>query len=160
MADALITTDDLELAFNGSTEMLRRLCGDDGAGSYRTDRADYGIAVASEEMYGILLSGFDSNERVQALAAGDVAVRHAGAMIWRDVLAQGKDEFRLPDGGNVFSPDARKARDMLREKARGAKRSSAEETAAVGQSGLLRPRSAQRTTSGTFTDSCGKPVGF
>lgn len=160
MAADLITTADLLLAFDGSTEQLRRLAGNDGTGQPRADRVAYGIAAASEDAYGILLSGFDTNTRVQALAAADVGVRHAIAMIWREKLAEGKDEFRLPDGSTIYSGDARRARDLLREKARGARRSSAEANASVGQSGLLRPRVRQGATPSIFTDCHGKPVGF
>ncbi len=161
MADPLITPDDLALAFDGSTEMQRRLAGDDGTGQPRADRVAYGIAVVSEEGYAILLSGFETVERVKRLAANDIAVRHALCMIWREVMAQGKDEFRLGDGSTVFSPDARKARDLLREKARGARRTSAEEVTpdGPGQSGLLRPRSAHRIPS-VILGSNGRPVGF
>lgn len=160
MAADLITTADLLLAFDGSTEQLRRIAGDDGSGQPRADRVAYGITVASEEVYSILLSGFDTNVRVQELAANDVSVRHAAAMIFREKLVEGKDEFRLPDGKTVFSNDARVARDLLREKARGARRTSAEAVSTVGQSGLLRPRARGGGAKSIFTDPCGKPVGF
>ncbi len=160
MAAALITEAHLLLALDGSAEQLRRLAGDDGTGTARADRVTYGIAVASEEAYGILLAGFESVERVQALAAEDVAVRHAIAMIWRETLASGKDDFRLPDGKTIFSADARVARDLLRAKAQGARRSSAEEVAAVGQSGLLRPRASSVQRSYLTDPTSGRPVGF
>lgn len=160
MADPLITVDDILAALDGGEETLRRLAGDDGTGSYREARVDYAITVASEEAYGILLSGFDSNARVKALVAADVAARHAIVMIWREVITQGKDEFRLPDGRTVFSADARIGRDALREKARGAKRTSAEEVTGVGQSGLLRPRASAGPMRSIFRDSRGRPVGF
>ena|SRR6185369_133195 len=162
MADPLFTTDDLTLAFDGDTEMQRRLAGDDGTGQPRADRVAYGIAVASEEGYGILMSGFDTIERVQRLAANDIAVRHALCMIWRETLAQGKDEFRLPDGTTVFSPDARKGRDLLREKARGARRTSAEQVTpnGPGQSGLLRPRASHTQSSVLRDPATGKMTGF
>jgi hypothetical protein len=161
MADALITTADILLALDGSTEQLRRLAGDNGAGIARTDRVDYGIAVASEEAYGILIAGFDSVERVQALAAEDVLVRHAIVMIFRFTLADGKDGFRDPASGRcIFEASARAARDALRAKASGAKRTSAETVPGVGQSGLLRPRTATNPAPSLFTDRCGRPVGF
>lgn len=160
MADPLITSADLLLALDGSAEQLRRLAGDDGTGVAREDRVAYGIDVASEEAYGILLAGFESVERVQALAAADVSVRHSIAMIWREVLAAGKDDFRLPDGKSIFSADARVARDQLRAKAQGARRSSAEEVATVGQSGLLRPRAASVQRSYLTNPTTGRPVGF
>lgn len=162
MAAALITSADLLLAFDGDTEQLRRLAGDDGTGEPRADRVTYGIAVASEEMYGILKAGFGSNERVQLLAANDPSVRHAGAMIFREVLADGKDDFRLPDGKTIFSASARVGRDTLREKSRGAKRTSAEEVTpnGPGESAVLRPRSSSGNARSILTDSRGRPVGF
>lgn len=164
MADALFTTDDLKLALAGGDETLRRLAGDTGATDPTPDpvRVAYGIDVASEELYGILRSGFETNEKIAFLAANDPSVRHAGCMIFREVLGQGRDEFRLPDGTCVFSPDARKARDLLREKARGALRSSAEEVATngPGRSALLRPRTATPPPSLILDRTTGRPRGF
>ena len=71
MAAALITEDDIKLALDGTAETLRELAGDDGTGAARADRVAYGIAVASEDAYGILLAGFGTVEKVQALAAND-----------------------------------------------------------------------------------------
>lgn len=162
MADPLITTADLLLAIDGNTEQMRRLAGDDGTGVARADRVAYGIAVASEEAYGILRSGFETNEKIVYLAANDPSVRHAIAMLWREALAQGKDEFRLPDGSCIYSGDARRARDLLREKARGALRSSAEEVATngPGRSSLLRPRTATPPPSLILDRTTGRPRGF
>ncbi len=160
MAADLITEAHLLLALDGGVQTLLELCGDDGTGVRRADRLAYGIEAASEQGYGILLAGFTTNERVQALAASDTAVRHALAMIFRDVLAQGKKEFRLGDGKTMFSEDARQARDLLRGKSSGAPRSSAETTTDVGQSSLLRPRSSRGNTRSVLTDSNGRPVGF
>lgn len=161
MAADLITTANLLLAINGGNEELRRLAGDDGTGSYRTDRVAYAITVASEQAYGLLMAGFSTVANVQALAANDVAVRHAIAMIVREVLAEGKEQFRLPDGKTVFSDDARRARDVLRGKSTGAPRTSAEEVSpGPGQSTLLRPRASSGPKPSVFTDCNGKLVGF
>lgn len=160
MADPLITAQQLIDRFDRGEEDLRRFAGDDGAGSYHVGKVTEGIAVASAETYGILLAGFDTNERVQALAANDPEVLNALARLVRYHLTVFKDDFRLPDGKSVFSSDAREARDALREKARGAKRSSAEATAAVGQSALLRPRGSSGPRRSILTDASGKPVGF
>lgn len=162
MAAPLITTDDLVLAFDGNAEELRRIAGDDGTGTARADRVAYGIGVASEEGYGILRAGFVTNEAIQRLAANDPAVRHALAMIFREVLAQGKSEFRLPDGQTVFSGDARRARDLLREKSRGGVRTSAEEVTpnGPGESSLLRPRTANTQRSVLTDPRTGKVTGF
>lgn len=162
MATDLFTQADLLLAFDGTAETLRELAGDDGTGVARADRVAYGISVASEEMYGILRAGFPTNEVVQNLAANDPSVRHAGAMIFREVLASGKKEFRLPDGTCQFTPDARRARDMLREKSRGALRTSAEEVTSngPGRSSLLRPRTAHTLPSVMLDRITGLPRGF
>ena len=161
MADPLFTSDDIKLALEGGDAQLRRLAGDDGTGAPRADRVAYGIAVASEEGYGILLSGFGTTLAVQRLAAADPLVRHALVMIWRETLAQGRDEFRLPDGACTFTPDARRARDLLREKARGGKRTSAEEaTNGPGESALLRPRATSVIPSKIISSTTGKPIGF
>jgi hypothetical protein len=82
------------------------------------------------------------------------------AVLVRYRLTRFKDGFRLPDGRSVFAGDVREARDDLREKARGAKRSSAEDAPSVGQSGLLRPRGSSGSAKSVFTDCNGKPVGF
>jgi len=160
MAAALISEDDLKLAIGpGADEQLRQLAGDDNTGAPIAARVTYGIDVASEEAYGLLLSGFETNERIQALAENDPLVRHSIAMIARETLAMGREQFRLPDGKCCFSPDARVARDALREKSRGAKRTSAETTAA-GRSALLRPRGSDGGVRSYLTDSCGRPRGF
>lgn len=160
MANPLITVQQIIDRYDGGAEALRRFAGDDGAGSYDAAKVTDAIASASAEAYGILLSGFDSNDRVEALAGADPEVLAAIARLVRYHLTIFKDGFRLPDGKSVFSADAREARDALREKARGAKRSSAEATATVGQSGLLRPRGITGPQKSIFTDPCGKPVGF
>lgn len=160
MADALITSDDLLLALDGGTEQLRRLCGQEGDGSPRADRLAYGIAVASEEAYGLLLAGFPDVAQVQALAAADISIRHAVAMLFREKLAEGKDEFRLGDGSTVFSVDGRRARDLLRSKASNATRSSAEEVPGVGPSAMNRPRSSSLGCAPVITERNGRPVGF
>lgn len=164
MAADLVTQADLLLALAGGTEKLRQLAGDTGTSDPTpdADRIAYGIAVASEDAYGILLSGFPTVETVQHLAANDPSVRHAVAMIFREKLAEGKDEFRLPDGTCVFAPDARRARDLLREKSRGAKRTSAEEVTpdGPGRSTLLRPRAATGDRSSFRDPNTGRPVGF
>lgn len=158
MAAPLITQDDLILALNpGGTEKLRQLAGTDAAGQPNADKVAYGIEVATEEGYELLLGGFQTNERVQALAATDVAVRFRLCMIARYAMAEGNEQFRTPDGKNQFASSAREARDGLREKSRGAKRSSAEGTevsgAKVGQSSLLRPRASKK--GGSMFDKCG-----
>ena len=151
MAANLITQNDLVLALNpGGTEKLRQLAGDDGTGQPAAANVAYGIGIASEEGYELLLSGFETNERVQALAAADQVVRFRIAMIARYVMAEGNEQFRTPDGKNQFASSAREARDALREKSRGAKRSSAEPSAGVGRSGLLRPRGSSGGTSSIF----------
>ena len=161
MAADLITEDDIKLALDGSADTLRELAGDDGTGAPRADRIAYGIGVASEDAYGILLAGFGTVEKVQALAANDPSVRHAVAMIFREKLAEGKKDFRLPDGTCSFAPDARRARDLLREKSRGAQRTSAEETTnGPGRSSLLRPRSANAIPSRMLDSTTGRPRGF
>lgn len=161
MAADLITEADLLLAFDGNAEQLRRLAGDDGTGTARADRVAYGIAVASEDAYGILLAGFTTVEKVQALAERDPSVRHAIAMIFREKLAEGKDEFRLPDGSCIYAPDARRARDLLRGKASGAPRTSAESaTNGPGPSSLLRPRTATPPRSLMLDAITGRPRGF
>jgi len=155
MAADLITTDHLKLALGpGATEKLRQLAGDDGAGQPDTTRIAYGITAASEQAYGILLSGFGTNEAVQALAANDTDVRHQISMIAREVMAEGNEQFRTPDGKNQFASSARTARDVLREKARGARRTSAEAAPGVGRSRLLRPRGSDGGTPSIF--GCGK----
>lgn len=162
MAEPLITEADLLLALDGGAETLRELCGDDGNGVRRADRLAYGIAVASEQGYGLLMAGFTTVERVQALAAEDTAVRHALCMIFREALASGKKEHRLPDGKTVFTPDAAIARDLLRGKASGSPRTSAEEVPTVGASSVLRPRasSLQPARPALSVRSGGRPVGF
>ncbi len=162
MAAALITQADLELALEGGSETLRELAGDDGAGGPRTVRVEYAIAVASEEAYGLLKSGFPSNDQVIALVGADIAVRHAIAMIARDVLTQGAREMRLPDGSTQFSKDAMRARDLLRGKGSGSPRTSSEELPAVGLSAMLRPRASSLSTSSTaaLATRNGRPVGF
>lgn len=147
MGDPLITIDNLKLALGaGATEQLRQLAGDDGTGQPDATRVAYGIAAASEQTYGILMGGFGTEEQIVALAANDVDVRHQVAMIAREVLAEGNAQFRTPDGKNAFASSARVARDVLREKSRGARRSSAEGTTAGGvtvqRSSLLRPRAS------------------
>ena len=161
MAADLIAEADLLLTFDGNAEQLRRLAGDDGTGIARADRVAYGIAVASEDAYGILLAGFTTVEKVQALAERDPSVRHAIAMIFREKLAEGKDEFRLPDGSCIYAPDARRARDLLRGKASGAPRTSAESaTNGPGPSSLLRPRTATPPRSLMLDAVTGRPRGF
>lgn len=155
MADALITQDDLILALgSGGTEKLRQLAGTDATGAPVAERVTYGINVASEEGYEILLGGFLTNERVQALAADDVSVRHRLCMIARAAMAEGNEQFRTPDGKNQFASSARESRDGLREKSRGAKRSSAEGGSA-GKSAVLRPRSSNGGTTSIFPRSGG-----
>lgn len=144
MAALLLSQDDLLIALNpGGTEKLRQLAGTDATGAPNADKILYGLSVASEEGYELLLGGFETNERVQALAAADVSVRFRLAMIARYALAEGNEQFRTPDGKNQFATSAREARDGLREKSRGAKRTSAEGGAA-GQSTLLRPRGSNK----------------
>lgn len=161
MADALLTIQQLIDRFDGGAEALRRFAGDDGTGSYDAGKVAIGIAGASEEAYGILMSGFGSVERVQRLAANDAEVIDALAHLVRYRLTRFKDEFRLPDGRSVFYPEAREARDLLREKARAGKRTSAEEVTpdGPGQSGLLRPRAAHRRVS-VLRDCNGRSTGF
>ena len=150
MAAPLITQADMIAALgSGGTEKLRQLAGTAADGSPVADRVTYGIAVASEEGYEILLGGFGTNERVQALAADDISVRHRRCMIARCAMAEGNEQFRTPDGKNQFASSAREARDGLREKSRGAKRSSAEGGTA-GKSAVLRPRSSNGGTCSVF----------
>jgi hypothetical protein len=151
MAADLITTDDLLLALgSGGTEKLRQLAGTAADGTPVADRLAYGLSVASEQAYGILMSGFVTTAAVAALAAEDVDVRHQIAMIAREVLAEGNEQFRTPDGKNSFASSARTARDVLREKARGARRTSAETAPGVGQSRVLRPRGSDGCTTSIF----------
>lgn len=162
MATALITAQNLIDRLDGGAEELRRLAGDDGTGVYDATAVARAIATASEEGYGILMSGFPSVAAVQALVANDDAVLNALCQICRYVLTQWKHQFRLPDGGSIFAKDAREARDLLREKARGGKRSSAEAVTpnGPGSSTLLRPRSSSGQARSILTDSSGKPFGF
>lgn len=164
MADPLLTAQDLIDRYDGGEEALRRFAGTKVVGNvttYDDGKVDKAIATTSEEGYEILLSGYETNERVQALAANDARVIDALAIICRYHLTKYKDDFREPDGQSIFKADTREARDVLREKARGAKRSSSEQVNpnGPGQSGLLRPRSAHRIPS-VLLDSNGRPVGF
>lgn len=162
MADPLCTAQDLIDRLDGGAEELRRLAGDNGSGSYDTTSVTKAIASASEEAYGLLLGGFTTNANVQALVENDAAALDAVCLIARHHLVRWKRDFRLPDGGTIFSKDAREARDFLREKSRGAQRSSAEEVTpnGPGRSSLLRPRSSSGPAPSILTDSYGKPVGF
>lgn len=161
MADPLCTAQNLIDRLDGGAEELRRLCGDDGAGSYDTTSLTRAIATASEEAYGLLLSGFSTVANVVELVENDAAVLDAVCHLTRYALTRWKNEFRQPDGSAAFAREAREARDLLREKSRGAKRSSAEEvTPGPGRSTLLRPRSSSGNTPSKLTDSYGRPVGF
>lgn len=155
MAADLLTVQDLIDRFDGGEEALRRFAGTDPTtGSYDADRVARAIAAVSQEIYGILLAGFETTERVQALVAGDEDLIDRGAQLVRYRLTVFKDDFRLPDGRSVFASDARDARDVLRAKASSAERSAAEELPAVGKSSLIRPRATAETPPRTFT-GCG-----
>lgn len=162
MAAALLTAQDLIDRLDGGEEELRRLAGDDGTGVYNVAAVTTAIATASEEGYGILMSGFPTVAAVQALVANDAAVLDALCAITRYALTKWKHQFRLPDGTAIYAKDAREARDLLREKARGGKRSSAEAVTpgGPGSSTLLRPRSSSGPARSVLTDCNGKPVGF
>lgn len=162
MAADLVTAADLIARLDGGEEALRELAGDDGAGAYRADVVALAITEASEEGYGILLAGFPTVETVQHLAANDPSVKGALCQLTRYALTRWKKAFRLPDGTSIFQPEAREARDLLREKSRGAKRTSAEEvtTDGPGRSTLLRPRTATGDRSFLRDTVTGRPRGF
>lgn len=163
MADDLITAQQLIDRYDGGAEALREYAGtviDGDAAVYDPDKVAAAIAGASDEAYGILLGGFETNERVQALAANDVEVLDALALLVRYRLTRFKKEFRRPDTGmSIFLGDAREARDALRMKSDGAKRTSAEKAVnGPGESELLRPRGSHRIRSAITDD--GTPRGF
>lgn len=152
MADPLLTAQNMIDRLDGGAAKLRELAGDDGTGGYLAGKVTIAIGVASKEGYGILLAGFETNERVKDLAANDDEVLDALCHLARYHLANWKDEFRLPDGKSVFEPSATRARDLLRMKASAATRSAAEEIPTIGKSALIRPRgSAERPPSRVFT---------
>lgn len=161
MAADLITAQDLIDRLDGGAEALREIAGDDGTGSYRTGPVGIAITEASEEAYGILLAGFTTNEKVQALVANDSSVKGAICQLTRYALTRWKKEFRLPDGKSVYQSEAREARDLLRGKASGAPRTSAETaTNGPGPSSLLRPRTATPPRSLMLDAITGRPRGF
>ena len=59
MAADLFDVDDIKLALPGGDETLRRFAGDTGVADAAPDaaRIAYGISVASEQIYGLLLAG-------------------------------------------------------------------------------------------------------
>ncbi len=159
MADDLITAQQLIDRYDGGAQALFEYAGNDGTGAYDAGKVALAITGASDEAYGILLGGFGSNERVQRLAAEDAEVLDALALLVRYRLTRFKREFRTPDGRSVFAADVREARDALRMKGDGAKRTSAEKAVnGPGESELLRPRGSHRIRS-VITD-CGTPRGF
>lgn len=162
MAADLVTDDDMIARLDGGQEGLRELAGDDNTGAYRADRVAIARGEATEEGYGILLSGFETVEKVQNLVANDPTVKDALCQLVRYSLSRWKKAFRLPDGTSVFQPEAREARDLLREKSRGAKRTSAEEVTpdGPGRSTLLRPRTATGDRSFLRDAVTGRPRGF
>ena len=99
MAADLFTEADISLALPGGAETLRRFAGDTGVADATPDaaRIAYGISVASEQVYGLLMAGGWSVDQIVALAAADPAVRHAGVMIWREVLCEGPSDFLVND---------------------------------------------------------------
>ena len=157
---ALITSQHLIDRLDGGAEELRRLAGDDGTGTYDADKVATAIATASEDAYGALLAGFATVERVQALVENDPAVIDAICLRARYALTRWKNSFIAADGRHVFQSSAREALDLLRDKARGAKRSSAEESTGVGQSSVLRPRSAAGRDPSPVRDGTGTWRGF
>ena len=151
MAADLITAQELIDRYDGGPEALRRFAGDDGAGSYHAGKVAIAIAAASKEAYGLLLAGFETNERVAALVAADDEIKNKVAILVRHHLVVFKDEFRLPDGSSIFAHDTREARDVLRAKSSVEARTSADELPAVGKSSLIRPLATAETPPSVFT---------
>lgn len=161
MSTALIAQSDLVLAFKGGVEQVRRFAGDDGAGNPDPVRVAYGIGVASDEGYGILLAGGWSPAQIVTLAADDAAVRHALCIIWRWAVTDGVDEFRSPEGISIFFSGAKSARDTLRGKASGSPRTIAEADPAVGPSANLAPRASNSAGTPILgRDRSGNVAGF
>lgn len=125
MADPLITAQDIIDRLDGGEEELRRLAGDDGTGSYSADKVTAAIAEASEAAYGILKAGFQTNARVKLLVDADADAKTQIVHMVRHALTQFKNDFRM-NGEPPFAGDARRARDILRQKASFALRTSAE----------------------------------
>ena len=153
-APDLITDQELIDRYDGGAEALRRFAGDKLVGNvltYDDGKVAIARAAASKEAYGLLLAGFRTVARVQALVANDDEIKNMIALLVRFHLVVFKDDFRLPDGSCVFAKDTERARDVLRAKSSTEERSAAEELPEVGRSSLIRPRATAESPPRVFT---------
>jgi hypothetical protein len=127
----LIDQAELERTLGAGT--VARLCTDDGGATPDPEVVANLIEQASKHAMGILYAGFQSTEKIEALATADASLRGHIARIWADLAAYRRPALLNDRGETPYTMGRKMAEEHLRRLSQAEARSIGEEKAGINE---------------------------